>query len=122
MPKNVYKPKPDQKKGGIFTYVEKKVPLSQLFIDGLPTRYLPIIFYGFLLGIIYVGNTHYYERTARQAENLEQEIETLRVEFISLKSAYMLASKQSTVAKRVAPLGIVESNEPPFKIKLNKNK
>lgn len=119
MTKNAYKLQPTQKKEGIFTYVEKKLPLSQLFIDGLPTRYLPIILYGFLLGVIYVGNTHYYERAARQAENLEQEIENLRVEFISLKSAYMLASKQSTVAKRVAPLGIIESNEPPFKIKLH---
>ena len=100
--------------------MEAKVPLSQLFIDGLPTRYLPLILYGFFLGIIYVGNTHYCERTARRAENLEQEVETLRVEFISLKSEYMLASKQSTVARLVAPLGILESSEPPFKIKLNK--
>lgn len=122
MTKNVYKSQTNQKQKGIFTYVEKKVPLSQLFIDGLPTRYLPLIFYGFLLGVIYVGNTHYYERAARQAGTLEQEIETLRVEFISLKSEYMLASKQSTVAKRVAPLGIIESKEPPLKIKLKKNK
>jgi hypothetical protein len=120
MTKNTYKSQPHQNKKGIFTYVEKKVPLGQLFIDGLPTRYLPIIFYGFLLGIIYVGNTHYYERAARQAENLEQEVENLRVEYTSLKSGYMLASRQSAVADRVASLGIVESHEPPFKIKLNK--
>jgi hypothetical protein len=117
MAKNVYKA---SKKGSdLFTYLEKSLPFGRLFIDGLPSRYIPIIAYSFLLGLIYVGNTHYYERTAREVDKLEQEINALRVEFTSIKSSYMLDSKQSIVAQRVAPLGIYESNQPPIKIKLS---
>lgn len=117
MAKNVYKAR--KKRSGLFTYLEKSLPFGRLFIDGLPSRYIPVIAYGFLLGLIYVGNTHYYERTARKVDKLEQEIGALRVEFTSLKSSYMLDSKQSIVAQRVAPLGIYESNQPPLKINLN---
>jgi len=117
MAKNAYKAR--KKKLGLFTYLEKSLPFGRLFIDGLPSRYIPVIAYGFLLGLIYVGNTHYYERTARKVDKLEQDIGALRMEFTSLKSSYMLDSKQSVVAQRVVPLGIYESNQPPFKIKLN---
>lgn len=117
MMKNAYKS--SKKKLGLFTYLEKSLPFGKLFIDGVPVRYIPIIAYGFFLILIYVGNNHYYERTARQIDKLEHEIGALRVEFISLKSSYMLDSKQSVVAQRVAELGIYESNQPPFKIKPN---
>ncbi|MHB9147809.1 MAG: FtsL-like putative cell division protein [Candidatus Amoebophilus sp.] len=117
MARNAYKAR--KKKSGLFTYLERSLPFERLFMDGLPSRYIPVIAYSFLLGLIYVGNTHYYERTARKVDKLEQDIGALRMEFTSLKSSYMLDSKQSVVAQRVAPLGIHESNQPPFKIKLN---
>ncbi|OJW71133.1 MAG: hypothetical protein BGO68_04785 [Candidatus Amoebophilus sp. 36-38] len=120
MAKNVYKVAKKQKKYGLFTYLEKSLPFGKLFMDGLPSRYVPLIAYSLLLGIIYVGNTHYYERTARKVDTLEQEVGALRVEFTSLKSSYMLDSKQSVVAQRVAPLGIYESNQPPIKVKVSK--
>lgn len=114
----VSQPQKRKQSSGLFGYIEQKIPLTQIFADGLPARYLPIILYGFLLGIFYVGNTHYYERKARQLVILEKQIETLRVEFIALKSAYMLMRKQSSVAQRVAPIGIMEAKEPPYVIKL----
>ena len=118
MEKNIYKG--SKKKNSIFSYLEKSLPFGKLFIDGIPIRYIPMVAYSFLLGLIYVGNTHYYERKARKIDTLEQEVEALRVEVTSLKSSYMLDSKQSIVAKRVAKLGIYESNHPPFKIKRRK--
>lgn len=118
MAKNVYKS--DKRRHGLFTYLEKSLPFNRLFTDGLPSRYLPLIAYSLLLGIIYVGNTHYYERTARKLDKLEQDVGALRVEFTSLKSSYMLDSKQSVVAQRVAHLGIFESNQPPFKVRPSK--
>jgi hypothetical protein len=119
MARNAYKP--DKKKRyGLFTYLENSLPFGKLFIDGLPSRYIPLIAYSLLLGIIYVGNTHYYERTERKVETLEQEVAALRVEFTSIKSSYMLDSKQSAVAKRVASMGIYEANQPPFKVKSGK--
>jgi len=114
MSKNIYKA--SKKKTGLFTYLENHMPFGGLFIDGLPSRYLPLVLYSFLLGLLYIGNTHYYEKNLRKAEKLEQEVEALRVTFTTLQSSYMLASKQSMVAQQVAALGLYESNKPPFKI------
>jgi len=111
-------PKKFKKKQGIFSYLEQKLPLNQLFIDGLPMRYIPLVAYLFFLGLTYVGNTHFYERTADKVEHLTIEVDALRVNFMSLKSSYMLDSKQSNIAQRVAPLGIYESNYPPYVIKI----
>jgi phage shock protein A len=69
-----------------------------------------------VLGIFYIGNSHYADKTIRKIDKLEQEVEDLRADYTTLKSEYMFASKQSEVAKRVKKLGLVESQEPPFKI------
>ena len=119
MSANISKFPHQPRRKGIFSYIEQKIPLTQMVTDGLPTRYIPLVLYGFLLGILYVGNTHYYERKARQVVILEKKIETLRVEFISLKSAYMLTRRQSAVAQRIAPMGIIEAKTPPYVIKSN---
>lgn len=117
MTENTYK---SQKKLSIFTYIERTLPFKDLFVDGLPVRYVPLVLYALLLGLLYVGNTHYHEKIVRQISRLEQEVGALRVDFTALQASYMLDSKQSTVAKRVAPLGIYEANQPPLKIKLSK--
>jgi hypothetical protein len=43
-------------------------------------------------------------------------VEDLRADYTTLKSDVMFASKQSEVARRVKPLGLKESLNPPFKI------
>jgi len=118
MAKNTYKSHKSQKKTGLFAYLERTLPFQELFVDGLPVRYVLLVLYILLLGLFYVGNTHYHEKMVRQIDRLEQEVGVLRVDFTALKASYMLDSKQSTVAKRVAPLGIYETNRPPMKIKL----
>ncbi|MCS6975318.1 MAG: FtsL-like putative cell division protein, partial [Cyclobacteriaceae bacterium] len=49
---------------------------------------------------------------------LQAEVEDLRADYITAKSELMYASKQSEVARKVAPLGLKESLVPPFKIVL----
>ncbi len=115
MEQNSYKSK---KRRGLFTYLEKSLPFQQLFVDGLPVRYIPPILFLLLLGLLYVGNTHHHEKMVRQINRLEQEVGELRVDFTSLKASYMLDSRQSAVAERVAHLGLYEGNRPPFKVKL----
>ena len=117
MAKNTYK---SPKRPGLFAYLECTLPFKGLFVDGLPVRYVPLVLYVFLLGLLYVGNTHYHEKMVRQISRLELAVGALRVDFTALKASYMLDSKQSAVAKRVAPLGIYETNQPPLKIKLSK--
>ena len=84
--------------------------------QGLPVQYLPYILFFVVLGIFYIGNSHYADKTIRKIDKLEQEVEDLRADYTTLKSEYMFASKQSEVAKQVKKLGLEESEEPPFKI------
>jgi hypothetical protein len=52
----------------------------------------------------------------RKIEKLQQEVEDVRADVTTLEAEFMLSSKQSEVAKKIAPLGIVEIDEPPIKI------
>jgi hypothetical protein len=74
----------------------------------------------FMLGIalVYIANSYYSEKTVREIDKIGRELKTLRSEYISGRSELMFNSKQSEVAKSVAPLGVVESTEAPRKIVL----
>ncbi len=118
--KNTYKKvKKNQEQGeSLFTKIEKFFKLDVSFEDGLPVRFVPYILYFTLVGIFYIGNSHYAEKTIRKITKLEQEVEDLRADFTTLKADYMYASKQSEVAEKVKKLGLEESSTPPYKIVL----
>jgi hypothetical protein len=81
-------------------------------------RLLPFIFFLTFLIIVYIANSYYSEKTIRQTERVRKEIKELELEYISVKSDYMVCSKQSSVAVRLDSLssGIKESVVPPKKI------
>ena len=116
MSKNTYK---SQKKRGLFAYLEEEVSPNGTSLQGLPGRYMPSLLFLFMLGIFYVGNTHYHEKLMRQITRLERETAALRVDYTTLQAGYMFDSKQSEVAKRVVSMGLVETARPPQKIKSN---
>ena len=118
MKTNNYKTPPQS---GLFTYLERLLELRGIFLNGLPIRLILPLLYAFFLGIIYVGNTHYHEKTLRKITHLQPIVDNLRLQFTTLKSSYMVASKQSEVARKVAPLGIYESKSPPFKIQIKED-
>ncbi|WKN41360.1 FtsL-like putative cell division protein [Tunicatimonas pelagia] len=100
----------------LFTRVEDAVRFDTSFERGLPVRFVPYILYFTIVGLFYIGNSHYAERMIRKRNQLEREVEDLRANYTTLKAGYMLDSKQSEVAKRVKHLGLVESDTPPHKI------
>ena len=114
MTKNTYK---SHKKQGPFAYLEDKLRFRTLEVYGLPARYLLLLLFLFAIGLIYVGNTHCHERMVRRLHQLEHEVGSLKVDYTNLKASYMFDSKQSEVAKRVAPMGLEMSSHPPQKIK-----
>jgi len=114
MEKNTYK---SQRKVGLFTYLEQLLRLERFAPHGLPGHHLLGLIVIFLIGLLYVGNTHYHEKMVRQINQLEREVEALRVDYTTLQAGYMLDSKRSEVAKRVAPLGLDDATCPPYKIK-----
>ena len=110
-----------QKRWSLFSVLSGYFKLDGLFGEGLPTRYLPQALFISLLAIIYIYNTHMADRMARNIDKLTLEVEDLRADFTTLKSEYMVQSKRSEISKRVAPIGLELSKEPPFKILVDKN-
>ncbi len=103
-----------------FSGLEKRLKLESYFEEGFPVQYLPKILFVVFLGLIYISNTHYADKTTRTIDRMESEVEDLRADFTTLKADVMFASKQSEVARRVKPLGLEESLRPPFKIVVEK--
>jgi len=105
---------------GFFQKVEKLLALNGMLDFGFPVKYLPHIFFLFLLALIYIGNSHYSEKTIRKINWLEAEVEDLRADYTTLKAEYMLSGKQSEVAEKVKDRGLKESLQPPYKIVIDK--
>lgn len=114
MPKNTYK---TQSRKISFAYIARVLRFSHISLYGLPGHYMPRLLFLFCIGIFYVANTHYYEKTTRNIYQLEKEIERLRVDYTTLQAAYLFDSKQTEVAKRVTKMGLYETPYPPLKIK-----
>lgn len=104
----------------LFALLERKLAMTGLFGDGIPVHLVPPFLYAALLALIYIWSNHQADNTIRRIEILQQEVEDIRADVTTLEAAYMFAGKQSEVAKKIAPLGIVEIDEPPFKVILEK--
>ena len=79
---------------------------------------MPKILFVMALGLLYISNTHYSEKTVRKISNIQAEVEDLRADYTTLKSDLMFASKQSEVARKVKSLGLKESIKPPYKVEV----
>lgn len=111
------KPKKEAQSGNsIFSGIERRLKLETYFEEGFPVQYLPKILFVLVLGLLYIGNTHHAEKTVREINRAQSEVEDLRADYTTLKADVMFASKQSEVARRVKELGLKESLNPPFKI------
>ena len=117
-PKNTIGGKDDNPKGGLFGFLDNLLSLNQTFAEGIPPKYFPRIMFGMFVGIIYIANSHFANKTIIRLTKVKAEAEDLRVDYTSLKADYMLRSKQSEVAKKVSSMGLEESSVPPQKITL----
>lgn len=104
---------------GLFSFFERN-RLESLFEEGFTVKYLPKILFVMMLGLFYISNTHYSEKTVRRINQIQTEVEDLRADYTTLKSDLMFASKQSEVARKVKSLGLKESSAPPYKIVIDK--
>jgi hypothetical protein len=117
MASNSYKIKKGKKsRGSLFSVLESKLKLESMFDGKLPSKYIPHTLFLTALGIFYIGNNHWAEKTIRKIDKIHVEVEELRADYTSLKADYMFASKQSEVARKVNKSGLKESLTPPNKI------
>lgn len=101
---------------GVFSIVDKYIPVGHIFNEGLPVQYVPkVLFFAFMM-MLYIANAHYADKLVRKTSRLNSEVNDLRADFTTLKADLMFKSKQSEVAKQVESLGLEESTEPPIKI------
>lgn len=100
----------------LFSGIESRLKLENYFEEGFPVQYLPKILFVMFLGLLYISNTHYAEKTVRRIDQVQSEVEDLRADYTTLKSDLMFASKQSEVARKVKAMGLKESLKPPTKI------
>ena len=107
-----------QERKSLFARLENLLRMQRLFDEGVPVRYLPFGMFLMLILLTYIGNNHYAERMQRKITRLESEVEDLRADYTTLKADYMFSSKQSEVARKVQPMGLIESQQPPIKLVL----
>lgn len=105
----------------LFGLLEKVVGKESLMNSGISVNIVPIAAFLIGVGLFYIGITHYAERMIREYDQLKQEVDDLRTDFTTLKADYMYSSKQSEVAKRVNIMGLSESKQPPYKLKVKKD-
>ncbi len=121
MAENTYKiGEQKHRRKSIFRWIEQ-LQIGITFNHTVPVKYIPHMIFFTLLGVVYVGNTHYAESTQRKVNKLQIEVEDMRADYTTLKAEYMYARLQSEVAKKVRSQGLVESKSPPYKIVLNKD-
>lgn len=112
----------DQKKSRFnpFVFIEQKLDISALIGENVPVKFVLPLLYASFLAMVYIWSNYKAEYTIRKIDRIQQEVEDLRADVTTLEAEYMYASKQSEVAKKIQPLGIVEIEEPPQKIVLEK--
>jgi|GEM_PF-1334848 len=88
---------------------------EKTLVDNLP-------FVGFVGGllIVLIGWGYYTESIAKKELKLEKELGELNSEYFTLGSEYNRLSRQTQVANRLKESGLIESIDPPKKIKVNK--
>lgn len=83
-------------------------------------EYLKFIIFLTIVGLLYIFNTHYAEKTVRDIEKLDRELKELKWEYTVIHANLVFNSQESEVAKRVEELGLKELKSPPQKIAVTK--
>jgi hypothetical protein len=78
------------------------------------TKNFPFILFLSLLAVIYIYNGHYADKTIRDINTVNKELDELNYEYKTLKSDVMFRSKQSQLAKAVDASGLKELITPPI--------
>lgn len=89
-----------------------------ILTDERVTRQLPFLFFLAFLGLVLITNRNWSEKTIRQVETLQDTLDELRSESITLSARLMDASRPSEVAKKVeqANIGLQQPVRPPKKL------
>jgi hypothetical protein len=77
---------------------------------------IPFYLFVSALAVIYIANGHYADKMIRKISSTEKHLKEMEYEFKTVKRDVIFRSKESELAKAVAPLGLKELMIPPVKI------
>ncbi|MDO9256421.1 MAG: FtsL-like putative cell division protein [Bacteroidales bacterium] len=77
---------------------------------------LPFLVFLTGIGLLYIFNSNYANRTIITISKTKKQIEEQRFEYINTKSKLMQTTRQTEIAKRLQNSGLKESKTPPRKI------
>ncbi|MEI6059463.1 MAG: FtsL-like putative cell division protein [Bacteroidota bacterium] len=77
---------------------------------------LPFLIFLTGIGLLYIFNSNYANRTIISISKTKKQIEEQRFEYINTKSKLMQTTRQTGIAKRLQNSGLKESKVPPRKI------
>lgn len=118
MATNTYKIPGKSSGEGFFSVLEKFLRIDQSLAQVIHVRFLPQILFVSALCVVYIGNRHWAEKKIRTIHQLEIQVEDLRADYTTLKADYKFSSKQSEVARQAEKLGLYESKQPPYKVRM----
>jgi len=117
-PERVAKQKKQRRKIRLASWLNEFIGLDRLFGEdnAWPIRHIDRILWVTLLLILYIGLNHNAERLVRRIQRTKTQVDELRSQATVLEADYNKSGKQSEISKRVAGLGLSDSQTPPHKI------
>jgi hypothetical protein len=77
---------------------------------------IPFYLFASALAIIYIANGHYADKTIRKINSTAKHLKEMEYEFKTVERDVIFRSKESELAKAVAPLGLKELMIPPVRL------
>ena len=93
---------------------EKKMDWKKWLNYPSLVQQLPFILYLTALGVVYIYNGHWANKTIRRSQEAEKAIRELQYEYITAKGELLARSKPSEVSKAVAAIGLKELKTSPW--------
>jgi cell division protein FtsL len=81
---------------------------------GWIVRHVPFVLFLAALAVIYIGNGHYADNNIRNTAKAARELKQLQYQYKTLQAEVIFRSKESELARAVAPLGMQRSPDPPI--------
>ncbi len=110
--------KKQRRKLKLASWLNDHIGLDTLFGEdnSWPIRHIDRILWVTFLLILYIGLNHNAERLVRRIQRSKTEVDELRSQATVLQADFNKSGRQSEISKRVASLGLADSQTPPHKI------
>ena len=122
-PDRVAQQKKQRRKLKLASWLNEFIGLDRLFGEdnSWPIRHIDRILWVTLLLIFYIGLNHNAERLVRRIQRSKTQVDELRSQATVLQADFDKSGKQSEISRRVATLGLADSQTPPHKIVVKSN-